>query len=184
MRTLIGDGSYDWPEGPWLRMNFVATVDGSAQGHDGRSGTINNEVDRDLFQSLRRSADVILVGAGTARAEGYGPVGIPMAIIGHSLPEKLVGASDVRLVGGALTEAIGDLQRDFPHVICEGGPTVFAEMVRLGLVDEICLTQTPHLVAGPGKRILDGPPVDVPLSLISLVEHEGTLLSRWLVSRP
>jgi riboflavin biosynthesis pyrimidine reductase len=184
MRTLVGDGSYAWPEGPWLRVNFVSTVDGSAQGPDGRSGTINNEVDRQVFQDLRRSADVILVGAGTARAEGYGPVGIPMAVIGHELPEKLLGAPEVRLVGGALTQVIADLQREFPHVLCEGGPSIFAELVRLGLVDEVCLTQTPQLVAGPGKRILDGTPVDVPLSLISLVEHDGTLLSRWLVSRP
>src|SRR5580765_1234494 len=109
MRTLIGDGSYAWPDGPWLRVNFVSTVDGSAQGSDGRSGTINNEVDREVFQDLRKTADVILVGVGTARTEGYGPVGIPMAVIGHSLPDALVGAPDVRLVGGPLTTVVSDL---------------------------------------------------------------------------
>lgn len=184
MRTLVGDGTYDWPDGPWLRVNFVSTVDGSAQGPDGRSGTINNEVDRDLFQALRRSCDVILVGAGTARAEHYGPVGIPIAVIGHTMPDRLADSPEARLVGGPLDEEIRALQQELPHVLCEGGPMVFAELLRLGLVDEVCLTQTPHLVAGPGKRILDGPLVDVPMSLISLVEHEGTLLSRWLVSRP
>ena len=39
MRTLIGDGSvedlYAWPDGPWLRVNMISTVDGAAQGPDG-----------------------------------------------------------------------------------------------------------------------------------------------------
>lgn len=57
----------------WLRLNFVTTLDGSIQGPDGRSGTINNPTDTTVFALQRALADVILVGAGTARVEGYGP---------------------------------------------------------------------------------------------------------------
>jgi len=57
-----------------VRANFVATVDGGATGDDGRSGTINDEADLRVFEVLRAVADVVLVGAGTARTEGYGPV--------------------------------------------------------------------------------------------------------------
>ena len=57
----------------WLRANMVASLDGAATV-DGRSGGLSNETDQQVFAMLRAHADVILVGAGTARAEGYGPV--------------------------------------------------------------------------------------------------------------
>lgn len=57
--------------GPWVRANFVSTLDGAAQGEDGRAGTINTAADGAVFQLMRALADVILVGAGTARIEGY-----------------------------------------------------------------------------------------------------------------
>lgn len=53
------------------RANMVATLDGAAVGADGRSGSINTGADRKVFALLRALADVILVGAGTARVERY-----------------------------------------------------------------------------------------------------------------
>lgn len=67
---------------PWVRANMVATLDGAAAGSDGRTGTINTPADRVVYTLLRDLADVVLVGAGTARAEGYrtpGPRTGPMA---------------------------------------------------------------------------------------------------------
>jgi riboflavin biosynthesis pyrimidine reductase len=55
----------------WVRANFVSTLDGAAAGDDGLSGSINTGADRDVFGLLRALSDVILVGAGTARIEGY-----------------------------------------------------------------------------------------------------------------
>jgi len=55
----------------WVRANFISTLDGAATGGDGRSGSINTGADRDVFGLLRALSDVILVGAGTARIEGY-----------------------------------------------------------------------------------------------------------------
>lgn len=59
------------PDRPWVRTNFVSTLDGAAQGPDGRSGSINTPSDRLAFALQRAMADVILVGAGTARVEHY-----------------------------------------------------------------------------------------------------------------
>jgi riboflavin biosynthesis pyrimidine reductase len=190
MRALVGDGSYAWPDGPWVRANMVMTVDGSAIGTDGRSGTINNEVDRDLFHQLRDTCDVILVGAGTVRVEGYGPIEKPMLVVGTGLPARLVGVPGVRLSEGGDAEAlramIAELLADgLPHILCEGGPTLLASLLEAGLVDELCLTITPRLLVGDGRRITNGLlPEDVPLELVGLVEHDGTLLTRWVVSRP
>ncbi len=52
---------------------MVASADGAA-ALDGRSGGLSGDADRLVFSVLRSLADVILVGAGTARAEGYRPV--------------------------------------------------------------------------------------------------------------
>jgi riboflavin biosynthesis pyrimidine reductase len=58
---------------PWVLANFVATVDG-AVAVDGRVGALSSPVDKQVFRLLRAVADVVLVGAGTVRAERYGPV--------------------------------------------------------------------------------------------------------------
>jgi riboflavin biosynthesis pyrimidine reductase len=55
----------------WVRANFISTLDGAATGDDGRSGSINTGADREVFALLRALSDVVLVGAGTARAEKY-----------------------------------------------------------------------------------------------------------------
>lgn len=65
---------YHWPTpGQWLRANMVNTLDGMARGADGLSGSISSAADKRVFRQLRRSADAIVVGAGTARSENYGP---------------------------------------------------------------------------------------------------------------
>ena len=62
------------PDGrPFVRVNMVSTLDG-AIALGGRAGQISGPADRSLFFALRSLADLVLVGAGTARAENYGPV--------------------------------------------------------------------------------------------------------------
>lgn len=65
---------------PHVRANMVATVDGAAAA-GGLSGAISPEADRALFRVLRSTADAILVGAGTARDENYGPVRVPDELV-------------------------------------------------------------------------------------------------------
>ncbi len=57
--------------GGWLRSNFVSTLDGSIQGPDGRSGSINTASDQQVFAIHRALADAVVVAGGTARNEGY-----------------------------------------------------------------------------------------------------------------
>jgi riboflavin biosynthesis pyrimidine reductase len=85
---------YEAPTLPWLRVNMVSTVDGAATGESGKSGSINNPADKRVFDTLRRLADVIVVGAGTARAERYGPGDTPIVLVSRrgEIPEKLRGA--------------------------------------------------------------------------------------------
>ncbi|MCB1298243.1 MAG: pyrimidine reductase family protein [Microthrixaceae bacterium] len=54
-----------------VRMNFVSSLDGAVT-LGGLSGALGGEGDRRLMQVLRSMCDVVLVAAGTVRAEGYG----------------------------------------------------------------------------------------------------------------
>jgi len=58
---------------PHVRLNMVSTVDGRAT-LGGRSGTISDRADRELFHGLRGSVDAVMAGAGTVRVERYGPI--------------------------------------------------------------------------------------------------------------
>ena len=69
---------------PWLRVNMISTVDGAATGPDGRSGGINNAADKRVFDTLRRLCDAVVVGAGTARDEGYRPFTKPLVLVSRS----------------------------------------------------------------------------------------------------
>ena len=51
------------------------------RGADGLSGSVSGEADKRVFATLRSLADVVLVGAGTARSEGYRPAALPIAVV-------------------------------------------------------------------------------------------------------
>jgi len=82
---------YRPPRLPWLRVNMVSTVDGAANGETGKSGSINNDADKAVFDALRAQSDAILVGAGTARTEGYRVAKVPLVVVSHQgqVPEQL-----------------------------------------------------------------------------------------------
>ena len=65
--------AYATPRARWLRVNFVASLDGVV-AVEGRSGALGSPGDLRVFRLLRALADVVLVGWGTASVEGYKPV--------------------------------------------------------------------------------------------------------------
>ncbi|MGH3647248.1 MAG: pyrimidine reductase family protein [Micromonosporaceae bacterium] len=58
---------------PWLRVNFVTSADGAVT-LDGHSEGLSSAPDKRVFGLLRMLCDVLLVGAGTVREEGYRPL--------------------------------------------------------------------------------------------------------------
>jgi riboflavin biosynthesis pyrimidine reductase len=59
-----------------VRAGMVSSLDGAVAVR-GRSGGLGSPGDHRVFSVLRAIADVVLVGAGTARTERYGPVVLP-----------------------------------------------------------------------------------------------------------
>ena len=65
--------AYAWPDRTTLRANFVTSVDG-AVAVEGYSAGLGSPSDKLVFDLLRRTCDAVIVGAGTLRHEGYGPM--------------------------------------------------------------------------------------------------------------
>ncbi len=61
------------PQRPYVTVNMVYSVDG-ATAVDGVTEPLSSPGDKAIFFRLRDVADVVLVGAQTVRAEGYGTV--------------------------------------------------------------------------------------------------------------
>src|SRR4051812_33110074 len=182
---------YAAPRRAWLRVNMVSTLDGAATGESGVTGSINNHVDKRVFDLLRSTADALLVGAGTARTEGYGPTVLPVVLVTRTaeVPPRLRDAEPGRVLLATIPEAPGlaeaqqvlgeenvvltgpvavDLRsvvaqlaaRGLTNLLSEGGPSLLRHLLAAGLVDEVCLTQVPRLIAGVHPRITTGGPVD------------------------
>lgn len=106
---------YAPPTTPWLRVNIVSSLDGAATV-DGASGPLSSPADQRLMGLLRMRCDALLVGAGTFRAERYGPIVLPAPHRrwrrAHGLPEH----PTVVVVSGSL-----DLDQAMPAFA--GAPT-------------------------------------------------------------
>ncbi|MEE2037260.1 pyrimidine reductase family protein [Nocardiopsis sp. CT-R113] len=226
------------PDRPWVRANMVASADGGAVGPSGRSRDLSSAPDRRVMGVLRGLCDVVLVGAGTARKEAYGPVrgrkaweGLragraptpAVAVVSRSLdlPDTLlteapedartlvfttrhapaerrrrVGryADVVEVDGESVTPAHvvdGLAERGMHRVLTEGGPHLLAEFVAAGLLDELCLTLSPHLLGSGSPRIVAGGPDtpgapatgplrSTPVRIAHLLEAEGNLFARYV----
>jgi riboflavin biosynthesis pyrimidine reductase len=87
---------------PWLRANFIASLDGAAT-HEGHTRGLNNADDKRVFDLLRMLCDVVLVGAGTVRAEGYADLGIDRRAANWRVAGGLPAQPTLAVVSAALS---------------------------------------------------------------------------------
>ena len=214
---------------PAVRLNMIASTDGAAALKD-RTAGLGGGADHTVFATLRSLTDLILVGAGTVRAESYGPARLDeetrtrrrgwglapvptIAVLTRSCrldwdapfftqaeqrplvltttsadaaERKAAAAVAEVIVAGDATvdlhlalQALSD--RGVNNVLAEGGPRVSAQLAAADLLDELCLTLSPLVVAGPAPRILNGPELGRPLTLElnHVLESEGYLFLRY-----
>lgn len=185
----------------WVRGLMVTSVDGAAEV-DGSSEGLSGPADRRVLSHLRGTADVVLVGGQTVRAEGWRP---PRPSVQRRAWRRKQGLSevpayavvsrtgdlprgeaegDVIVLAGSPGEVLDELSaRGLTQVVCEGGPSWLAQVADAGRLDELCLTTAP-LLAGPSRAaLLAGPswPSPRPLRLTQLLEDDGWLFARYAV---
>ena len=90
---------------------MISTLDGAATGAGGVSGGINGDADYRVFRVLRALADVVLVGAGTVRAERYTPLSVPDGLADLRAASGRAPAIELAIVtrSGDLPEQITDV---------------------------------------------------------------------------
>jgi riboflavin biosynthesis pyrimidine reductase len=194
-------------ERPLVAMNFVATADGRAT-IEGRSGPIGSDADTEMLVGLRTRFEAVMIGAGTMRAERYGPMKPLLVLVSGRLdlpwdaplfsgggevliftaseaepPETAATVEVVRHEGAVnLAEALRHLRRErgVRALLSEGGPHLHEQMQADGLVDDLFLTIAPKLSGGEAPRIIEGPlPRVVGLDLVWLLEEDGELFARY-----
>ena len=90
------------PHRPWLRVNMITSVDGGVTDAEGLSGGLGGPGDRAAFRALRALADAVLVGAGTVRAEGYGPHRIDASVAGRRRADGRAAPAAIAVVSESL----------------------------------------------------------------------------------
>jgi riboflavin biosynthesis pyrimidine reductase len=201
--------------GPHLRAGFVMSANGVI-AVDGQSAPLGSPADHAVFTALRAVSDAVVVGAGTARKEDYGPVehsdeatawraghGLseqtPVVVVSRTgklpprlregpvllaVPEGVEVAPGIETIRTTDPRAlVAELHaRGLARLLCEGGPSLLTGFLTAGVVDELCLTTAPALVAD-GPHLLGDLPAQE-LSLVSLLTDDpGVLLARWAVVR-
>jgi riboflavin biosynthesis pyrimidine reductase len=197
---------------PYVLANFVVSVDGHSTV-EGGSRKLSGPADREMFYALRERVDGVLVGPGTLAAERYkrmlpaehqrewrqsmGRPAEPLAVtisrsgqIARDAPLFSDAPDRVLVFEGPDADLAGTLAKlrqryGVDSLLCEGGPTLFAALLRAGLVDELYLTLAPYLAGGTsGPTVVSGPPAELPadLQLVGVLEHQGTLFLRYKTS--
>ena len=183
---------------PWMRVNFVSSIDGCV-AVDGVSGGLGTPADKSVFGILRELCDVVVVGAGTARAENYGGVQVsdeararrtadglapvppilvvsahasidpesrllrdtevpPILVVGRDADSAAISA--LRSAGAQVevtdspNVTSGDIDRALSarklrHVLCEGGPSLFGQLIEDNAVDR---TLHHHVTSTGGEQ--------------------------------
>lgn len=150
---------------PWLLVNMVTSLDG-AVAVDGRSGGLGGPRDHEIFHLLRSLADVILVGAATVRAEGYGPVVIPPDVQEARVMAGQAGVPRIAIVSRKL-----DLDLTRPLFTESDPPPLVVTSPSAALARRAEVAQTADLLlAGPGDD------VDFTIALASIGEIGAELV--------
>lgn len=97
-----------------------------------------------------------------------------------------LGEECVLLVGEDSVDPVAAVDalagRGMRRVLAEGGPALLGHWLAAGVVDELCLTTSPVVIAGGAGRIASGPALPDPGAwrLGHLLQDGGTLLARWV----
>jgi diaminohydroxyphosphoribosylaminopyrimidine deaminase/5-amino-6-(5-phosphoribosylamino)uracil reductase len=148
---------------PYVTLKLASTLDGRIAEASGKSKWITGPQARAKVQELRRSADAVMVGAGTVRSDDPSLLPRPAkgrmpwrVIVGSTLPAdaKVLtdeAAEQTLVMSGSLKKILRDLgKRGVMHVLCEGGGELAGSLVRAGLVDEFALFIAPSMLGGDG----------------------------------
>jgi riboflavin-specific deaminase-like protein len=153
-------GAYRVPAGRHLRVNFVAALDG-AISVEGRSGGLGSDGDRRVFRVLRALADAVLVGAGTAAAEGYRPITADSAV---GLLRAQLGRPAVAPV--VVVSRRASLSPEDQLVIGAVAPTVLVTCAAAGPDRRAALA-----AAGVDVLVCGEDEVDLPMALTALADR-------------
>jgi riboflavin biosynthesis pyrimidine reductase len=116
-----------------VRADFVVSLDGAVE-IGGRAKPLGAPVDRSAFMAMRAVADAVLVGAGTARIERYGPI---------------------NLADDAIERRVARGQEERPRLVVVSRRGVFTADERMFSGDQRPVLVTPHAAVSEHGSLRD-----------------------------
>ena len=137
---------------PSLRLNMISSVDG-ATTLDGVSGGLGSLGDKRVFAVLRSLADVVLVAAGTVRAEHYGPSTAPIAVVTRSAGLDWQSGFFSEAKARPMVLTVDDAPKEERLKPVEGSSNLFQKVDRRQAIRVVNAPSLTH-VAGPSAPSL------------------------------
>ncbi len=192
---------------------MLASLDG-AISIGGKSAGLSNATDRAVLLALRSAAGLVLVGAGTVRAESYNVPADPnvtIAVVTNSCsldwdsefvrsPQTIIvthergdvadGIETVRCGANSVDlsqviDALGERVRQHGFIHVEGGPVLNGALLDCDVVDAFNLTIAPFTVGGEGSRATSGTiEMTTAFSLEHALSDGSHLFTRWVRTVP
>lgn len=184
----------NWPDRFWVRAALIQNLSGQLAGVSGDSNSLTNRLDRDHLIALRNSADLVIVGAQTIRAEDPPAPTANYWIVSNtrefSKPPRAANSANTSLISTQLDPVIPTIvlpeitpaalvelakATGYARILIEGGVMLIKQFIAAGLLDEAIIT----VVDRPGTgEIMHR--AKFGLSLRTQVNLAGLKFQSWL----
>ncbi|AVP96861.1 deaminase [Ahniella affigens] len=182
-----------------VRIHMAASLDGFVTRPDGQVDWLETEdafpegreLTQELIAAFLDNIDCYVMGARTYETalqfeqSGLGWVygDKPVYVVSQrALP---INRANVHRHSGSLTALVTDALRPrFQSIWVAGGPMLAAEMLRLGLADEVSISIAPVLI-GRGLPFFAGIEADIRLHLLEVQAYRSGMVElRYAIQRP
>ena len=122
------------------------------------------------YEALSEVAEVIVLESSEAAESS--------SALGEAVSEREVSDAGAAVDLSAVREALSE--RGHKIILCEGGPTLNAQLAAQDLIDEFCISLSPSLLGGNPLHLLeDAPLLNKRLTLLSIATDNTLLFLRY-----
>ncbi len=150
-------------------------------------------VRREGYLRPKRAALAVVTASGDLRGHRLEAPAVHHLLVlttdrGARLVAETASSAQILVLDGDEKLDVGDVVRalrraGFERIVAEGGPTLAAQLLDAGVVDEICLTVMPR-IGGPALPVFTSSPLGIrelhPQTLI--IDDTGAQFGRWSIA--
>jgi len=167
-----------------FKKPLILTVKSSAEQHQERQAALSAVAEVIAVESLPSQNAAEVTAVESLPSQNVAEVKAAASQQTQNAAAVPAGAVDLRAALEVLSGRVPADKNQYV-VLCEGGPRLNAQLASQGIIDELCLSLSPHLVGGQSPRLLEGAlqlspqPELSQLVLLSAITDGGMLFFRY-----